>query len=256
MDRLFRLALGDLPGCVRVEQDEVGRGTPGQPPGVEAQDPRRRLGHGAQQGQQAELALVHQPQAHRQHGLHADHAAGGLGEGQPLAVLVLRAMVAGDHVDRAVAQRLDHGAPVVLGAQRRRDLGEGPVALDLELVEREVVRGRVAGDPQAARLGGADRGQRPGGRDVREVQPAAGELDQAQVALDHHRLGRRRDPGQAEARGELPLVHHAVLGQRRLLGMLDDQGVEAGGVGQGAAHHPRVGQRPLAVGEGHRARRP
>ena len=93
-----------------------------------------------------------------------------------------------------------------------------------------------------------------GRRDVREVQPAAGQLEQAQVALDHHRLGRRRDAGEAQARGERPLVHHPVLGQRRLLGVLDDQRVEAGGVGQRAAHHPRVGQRPLAVGEGHGTR--
>ena len=58
------------------------------------------------------------------------------------------------------------------------------------------------------------------------------------------------DAGQTEARGERPLVHHAVLRQRRLLGVLHDQRIEAGGVGQGTPHHPGVGERLVAVGEG------
>ena len=64
-----------------------------------ASSPRMRAGASVMvrsRSSRPELALVHQPQAHRQHGLDADHAAGGLGEGQPLAVLVLRAVVAGD----------------------------------------------------------------------------------------------------------------------------------------------------------------
>ena len=43
--------------------------------------------------------------------------------------------------------------------------------------------------------------------------------------------------------------------QRRLLGVLHDQRIEAGGVGQRPAHHPGVGERPLAVGEGDRTGR-
>ena len=61
--------------------------------------------------------------------------------------------------------------------------------------------------------------------------------------------------GQAQARGERALVHHAVLRQRRLLGVLHDQRIETGGVGQGTAHHAGIGERPLAVGEGDRTRR-
>ena len=39
--------------------------------------------------------------------------------------------------------------------------------------------------------------------------------------------------------------------QRRLFGVLHDQRIEAGSVGQRPPHHPGVGQRPLAVGERH-----
>ena len=101
-DRLLRLASVTFQGASGIEQDEIGRGALCQPAGVEAQDRAGASVMRAQQRQQAELALVHQPQADRQHGLHADHAAGGLGERQPLAVLVLRAMVAGDDIDRPV----------------------------------------------------------------------------------------------------------------------------------------------------------
>ena len=46
-----------------------------------------------------------------------------------------------------------------------------------------------------------------------------------------------------------------MLRQRRLLGVLHDQRIETGSVGQGTAHHPGIGERPLAVGKGNRTRR-
>ena len=179
LDRLLRLASVDLPGASGSNTTRSAGAPFASRP---ASRPRIRAGASVMvrsSRQQADLAVVHQSQAHRQQGLQADDAAGRLGERQALAVLVLRAMVGGDGVDRAVLERLDHGQPVLLGAQRRRQLGEGAVVPDRELVQREIVRGRVAGDPQPARLGGADRGDRAGGRDVREVQPAAGQLERA-----------------------------------------------------------------------------
>ena len=150
---------------------------------------------------------------------------------------------------------VDHGPPVLLGAQRRRDLGEGAVALDLELVQREVMRGGVAGHAQAAGLGGADRGSSAPAVETWAKcsrPPVSSSRRRSRSTMIASAAG--RDPGEAQPRGERTLVHHAVLGQGRLLRVLDDQRVEAGGVGQRAAHHPGVGQRPLAVGERHRAR--
>ena len=156
--------LGDLPRCFGVEQDEVGRGALGQPAGLEAEDAGGVQVIVRKQVEQVDPALVPQAPGHRQHRLHADHAGGGLRERQALAVLVLRAVVAGDDVDGAVAQALDHRAPVAFAPQRRGDLGEGPVAFDLELVEREVVRGGVAGYGKAAALAGASPRSRPRSR--------------------------------------------------------------------------------------------
>ena len=42
---------------------------------------------------------------------------------------------------------------------------------------------------------------------------AAGQLDEAHVALEHDGLGLARNAGQAEPRRDLALVHHAVLGE-------------------------------------------
>ena len=55
-----------------------------------------------------------------------------------------------DHVDIAAGDALDHGAAVVLGAERRPHLEEGAVGADVVLVQREVVDRDAAGDGQAA----------------------------------------------------------------------------------------------------------
>jgi len=87
------------------------------------------------------------------------------------------------------------------------------------------------------------------------VQPASGQLEQPQVALDRDHLGHGRDPGEPQPAGEMALVHHPALGELGLLGVLDDERIEQGRVGQGPAQHARVGDRPLAIGEGHRTGR-
>ena len=57
-------------------------------------------------------------------------------------------------------------------------------------------------------------------------------------------------PRKAEPRGELAFVHGAALRKLGISGMMHDQRVEGGGIGQRAAHHPRIGDGALAVGEG------
>src|SRR3546814_1095619 len=76
-------------------------------------------------------------QRQRQQGLQADDARLGDGEGQALRLDVVRAVIAGDGVDGAVGDARQDGLAVVLAAQRRRDLGEGAVVADRDLVQRE-----------------------------------------------------------------------------------------------------------------------
>ena len=118
-----------------------------------------------------------------------------------------------------------HRLPVRLGAQRRVHLGVRVVAgLAHRLVgEEEVVRRHLGGDPHPARLAaphGVDRGRRG---EVCDVDAAAGELGEEHVALDHDRLARGRLPAQAEQGRDRALVHAGLLGQRRLLAVVDDR---------------------------------
>ena len=53
-----------------------------------------------------------------------------------------------------------------------------------------------------------------------------GDLDEAQIALEHDHLGHRGDPGEAEPGRRLALGHLAGAAETRLLGMLDDELVE------------------------------
>ena len=69
---------------------------------------------------------------------------------------------------------------------------------------------------------------------------AAGQTHEVPVALQQHGFGGGRDSGQAEARGQLTLVHVAVGGQVRVFRMLNHERAEAAGVGERAAHHPGV----------------
>lgn len=91
---------------------------------------------------------------------------GGVGEGHPLAVLVVGRVVGGNGVDGAVAQPLPHRLDIAAGAQRRRHLGKGAIFADRRFIEGEMVRGRFRRYRQAARLGAAYRIDGLGGRDV------------------------------------------------------------------------------------------
>jgi hypothetical protein len=65
-------------------------------------------------------------------------------------------MVGGDAVDGAVAQAVDQGLAVVLRAQRRVHLEARVEVADRVLGQRQMVRRRLAGDPDARLLGPGD----------------------------------------------------------------------------------------------------
>ena len=107
---------------------------------------------------------------------------------------------------------------------------------------------------QSAFLGGADDVERRAAGDLAGVIAAAGQLGEAQVALEHDGLGFARNAGKAEPSRDLTLVHHPVLCELRLFQMMDDEHAEILGVGEHVPHHLGVGEARLSVGEGDGAR--
>ena len=81
----------------------------------------------------------------------------------------------------------------------------------------------------------------------------AGQRDEAHVALQHDGFGGVGDADQPQPRRELAFVHDAFADQIGVFGVVHDQRVEIARIGQRAPHHLRVGDAPVAVGEGHRA---
>jgi hypothetical protein len=84
---------------------------------------------------------------------------------------------------------------------------------------------------------------------VADVQPGADVRGEQAVAGDDRLLGHRRPAGQAQAPGELALVHLGALGEPRLLGVLGDHAVEGLDVLERPAHQHGVADAPAVVGE-------
>ena len=78
----------------------------------------------------------------------------------------------------------------------------------------------------------------------------AGQRDEAQVALERHRLGFARNSRQAEAARALAFGHDALADEVAVFAGVDDQRAEIARIGQRAAHRLRVGDAQRAVGEG------
>ena len=72
-----------------------------------------------QQLEQFDLAVVIKAKRSAEQGLKPDGAVGGLGEGAAFAFRAPRIVGGYDHVDIAAGHALDHGAAVVLRAERR-----------------------------------------------------------------------------------------------------------------------------------------
>ncbi len=72
---------------------------------------------------------------------------------------------------------------------------------------------------------------------MRGVVARAGDLDQAQIALDHDHLGHRGDRRQAEPGRDLALGDLAGAAEARFLRVLDHQLVKAAGIGQHSPHY-------------------
>ena len=193
------------------------------------------------------------PHRRRQQGLQPHRARRRLGEGQALAFLVLRGVEAGDHVDQPLGHRLDHGQPVLLGAQGRGEAEEGAIAADVIFVQRQVMDRDTGTDVQPRLARAAQRRQAGRDGDLVGMVAGAGHRHQRQVAVEPHHLGHGRNRRQAVERGELAPGRRRAFRQARLLRVADDQRAQAAGIGHAARQEPGVRDHPHPVGEGHGA---
>ena len=90
----------------------------------------------------------------------------------------------------------------------------------------------------------------PRGAQVGDVEAAAGEAGQRDVALDPDLLGLARNAAQAEPRGVEALVRHAVALERRILAVIDHRHAAHRRVLERAAHQQRRQHRPAVVRDG------
>ena len=102
---------------------------------------------------------------------------------------------------------------------------------------------------QAPFLGASHQFQRASGADVRHVQPTTRKGRKLYVACDHALFCCCGLTRQTESTGDPTLVQDTVLGQRRLLAVVDDRETRGGAVAKGVTHEPRVGYRRTIVAE-------
>ncbi len=112
-----------------------------------------------------------------------------------------------------------------------------------------MVDGYVAGDADPTGACFAYQRHAGSGRNSGKMESGAGVARQVQSGRDGDRFGADRNPGQAEARGNLSIVGDTAVRERVILRLEADGVAESRGVLQGAAQHPGVAYRLLALRE-------
>ena len=162
---------------------------------------------------------------------------------------MVRRVVGGNRVERAVRKALDAGQPVALLAQRRIDAAVAVIADDPVVRRADVVRRGLGGHAHAARLRLAHQLHAALRGDVAQVDALVLSLGHQDVARDHHFLRRAGDARQAELGGDEALVHHAVAHEALVLAVAHDEHAEVIGVLHRQAKQVGIGDRPAVVGD-------
>ena len=145
-----------------------------------------------------------------------------------------------------------HRVDVALRAQRRVHLGVGVVAVDGVLGEREVVRRRLGGHREAARLGARAPARRaPAVLRCAMCRRPPVRSSERDVARDHRLLGGGRDALEAEAeRRSAPSCITPSPASAAVLLVRDHRQAEHARVLERAAHQAAVHDRHAVVGDG------
>ena len=161
-------------------------------------------------------------------------------------------VVAGDGVQSPVPETFHQGVAVLAGAQGRVHLviGAARAAREVVLGQGEVVGSGLGGDREAGALGAAHQVHGPGAAHMADVEAAARERGQGQVAQGHERLGGGGDAGQAQALGEASFMDDASGRQMVVLRVVEHGKPGGPREEQGPAHELRVHDRAAVVADG------
>ena len=99
-------------------------------------------------------------------------------------------------------------------------------------------------------FGGAHRLDTLGRRDKRNVIARAGQLNEAQVAVNNRRFGGHRNSRQAEPCRQFAFMHHTGALQILIHCVLHNQRVKCSGISQRAPHGQRIHHGAVAIGKG------
>ena len=95
---------------------------------------------------------MHQAKTGGEHGFQPDRAGRSFGERQTLGLDVLRVVVRHHDIDQPRCDRFDQRGAIVFRAKRRRELEEGAVRTDVDLIQGQVIDRCGSGDGQAGFL--------------------------------------------------------------------------------------------------------
>ena len=155
-----------------------------------AEDPSRRGRHRLQRASERNDAGLNQIGDHRgERGLEPDRPGRRVVELGLLLLNGVRRVVGGDRIDRAVGQAAPKRVPILARAQRRVHLEVRVVRQEVVVGEDQVVGRDLGGDRQTLGLGRPHELDGAGARQVAQVEPAAGEPGDREVAGDDHLLG-------------------------------------------------------------------
>ena len=189
---------------------------------------------------------------HRQRRLESDNPIGRIREFALLFVVMVRSVIRGHEVDRAVTDRLLECGDIIRGAQRRVHLGIGLVALHRVLGQRKMMRADLGGHPDPAILAPANELDRPTRAHVTQVDVPPRPPCQQDVADRHDLFRLGRNALEAEPGGDDPLVHRPAPGQRHLLTVIGHGDAEGARVFERGSHQLRRRDRLAVVAHGDR----
>ena len=166
----------------------------------------------------------------------------------------MRRVIGGNGVDRAVSDSLQQRLSMLLRAQRRIHFQIRGERLHGLIAEGNVMGRHLAGDVNAGGARLANRGDRPGGGDMRDMQMRARHAGQDHVAGHHRLLRRRGNPAHAQKSGVKPLVHDAAVGEIQILFMGDHRHAQHRRILHRPAHQLPVRHGLTVIADAHAAR--
>ena len=223
-----------------IDQRHVGLCAHLQHAGIDAQQPRRRAGDQIERAGQIDPAIAHKCQCQRQQRFGAGHARFGVGKRQALVFGSARVVARGDHIDRAVGNRIDHRTTIGVLSQRRGHPAECAEIAQFQIRQHEMRRGHARRHTNALGLGRAHQIERARGRHLAEMDMRAGHPGQCDIATHRQRFGLCRGAGQAQPGGHFARRRHRMANQPGIFGVGHHHQSEHGAIGQEPPHHARI----------------